>query len=78
MTDVKNENCNSELEGVSEPVRSRLLELKKNLDKVESVVNEIEAVSVSELQALMDPLEKAKFDWITVYALNSLYFGMNT
>ena len=62
------------LEGISEPIRSKLLELKKHLDKVESVVNEIDLVSASELQATMNPLEIAKFNWISIYALNSLYF----
>jgi hypothetical protein len=77
MTDVKSETCSEDLLGVSEPIKLKLLELKKNLDMVESVVNEIESVSVNELQARMNPLETAKFNWLSIYALNSLYFGTN-
>lgn len=38
------------LEGVADPIKVKLLELKTQLDKVESVVNKIDSKSIQELQ----------------------------
>ena len=44
------EDASTMLEGVADPIKAKLLELKNQIDKVESVVNKMESKSIEELQ----------------------------
>lgn len=44
------EDVSTMLEGVADPIKAKLLELKNQIDKVESVVNKMESKSIEELQ----------------------------
>lgn len=50
MTDIEKQSEVESLVGVAEPVRSKLLELKDQLDKVESIVGDVDSASIKDLQ----------------------------
>ncbi|RNA15809.1 nuclear nucleic acid-binding C1D [Brachionus plicatilis] len=62
------------LQDVPELLKEKLVDLKGRLDNVEELVKLIESNSIHEQISRLSPLEQAKFDWITIYAINSLFF----
>lgn len=63
------------LQDVPELLKEKLLDLKGRLDNVEELAKLIESNNLNEQISKLTPLEQAKFDWITTYAINSLFFG---
>lgn len=63
------------LRDVPELLKEKLFDLKSRLDNVEELVQLIQSSSFNEQLSKLSPLEQAKFDWITIYAINSLFFG---
>lgn len=63
------------LQDVPELLKEKLIDLKSRLDNVEELVQLIESDAFNEQLSKLSPLEQAKFDWITIYAINSLFFG---
>ena len=64
------------LEGVPENVAKRFVDFSQKLKSVEDIISKIDQNMIGDLHSQMTPLEKAKYDWISIYAINSLFFGI--
>lgn len=66
-----------ELAGIPDFVRDKLVEMRANIDQLESVYEQLEQTQVKDLQARLSPLDFARLNWINIYSINSLFFGKN-
>lgn len=64
------------LEGVPDMLKDKLLDLSSKLDEVEIIAKLIENKPVKEIQGELSAIEEAKYNWISIYAINSLFFSI--
>ncbi|CAF0827789.1 unnamed protein product [Brachionus calyciflorus] len=77
MSEILDENLVKQeeiLDGIPELLKEKLIDLMTRLDNVEDIVKLLNSSTIREEVDKLSPLEKAKFDWISIYAINSLYF----
>jgi hypothetical protein len=63
------------LNNIPNEMKPKLIEFKNKLDSIESILQKFEKNSIKDIHSKLNPLEAAKFDWISLYTINALYFG---